>query len=112
MHDTQLKCATLSCPKARGNDGFKNWCCHGCDDASCADRCHNHRNKCNVAIYGDGVIVEPRWRPWSQQETATLAALYDTATDNELVVAIPSRTIKAIHQKALYMGLKLGGRNE
>nr|DAM46253.1 MAG TPA: Cation-transporting ATPase [Caudoviricetes sp.] len=25
------------------------WCCHGCNESDCAARCHNDRDRCNIA---------------------------------------------------------------
>lgn len=105
MHNEQLRCKTLVCPKAARAGRPNNWCCHGCDDADCIDRCTNGRNRCNVAIYDECPEIRRNGCVWSEQEIALLVANYRGLTGNELMALIPGRTLSAIRRKADHLGV-------
>lgn len=73
MRNSHLGCARLRCSKYDNGSNNVYWCCHGCDEPDCAARCHNDRDRWNIAtnsnvvseavrVYGD---VEQAYSLWN-----------------------------------------------
>lgn len=103
VHDESLRCQTLYCPKAAKTGLIRYWCCYGCDDPDCLRRCHNDRERCNVAISGGSDTTEP----WTEQEIDLLVEHYNGTTAQELLKLMPGRTRAAILAKAGRLGLSV-----
>lgn len=48
VRDDKLGCARLRCSKYDNGSNNVYWCCHGCDEPDCKDRCSNSRDRCNI----------------------------------------------------------------
>lgn len=48
VRDDKLGCARLRCNKYDNGSNNVYWCCHGCDEPDCKDRCSNSRDRCNI----------------------------------------------------------------
>ena len=48
VRDDKLGCARLRYNKYDNGSNNVYWCCHGCDEPDCKDRCSNSRDRCNI----------------------------------------------------------------
>lgn len=107
MRDDHMGCQTMRCPQYARKLSLRKgyWCCQGCDEADCIDRCHNDRDSCNVATYSSRQEDTETGTRWTKTELNILKAGYSHMTVIEMRQMLPRKTEAAIYKKAERLGL-------